>query len=700
MSVYDKFQILPINNSLSFTYNDLQEVELFNISSNSNIFLNNIRAPNYEFPNENGIFFNSNNNFITFKSAGNVFLNDIHIQGRLNASLFPSNILMLNEFNKIESSYLPLLDNSIVYNSNVLGIGTSSPLAHLHIQDGDAFIQNGRIGIGTLPSYYFHLNKNDSMINIPAFVISTCNKHLVDIYPEKGICIINDEINEYPNSTDFFNSNLKLKILGLTKTTDLHVSSNTHLHNLYVNHIHSSNPNIIIPSNDILLSNVSLSSIISNVQTINQTLIIDSSNHEILFTSNIAFGVNGSQNTRIIVDERKIITSNLITSNHTSSNIITSNLTLLNYDSLTSNPFIESVLDIKGKIRLFNDVENNICQISANDDNLYLITSNHKLYSYNISSKSTNYISPIIYSSSLIFKAKFGNYGYYMNNDLYLNSIKILSNISIIDFGICPSSSQIFYINSQGHIVHLNTSTTIQIINSTISNIIRIETYIDNTYVVLTQSNEIFYFNGTTYQSITFTSSIQPLIIYDFSSGDNHTIVLTNQGVWSFGSNVNNLTYKKGYPTSLEAGNLTIALKINLLSNSNTFKIIKVKAYKNSSIVLDDKGFIYIFGNINKLYNTHQIYKINDIYNLIDFCCNNTEVFLLTYFNDIFTLIQNNEPIILQLSNDFYGTSIKSRGSILIGSSRFYKPTIKNSLFVDNFIGIGSNIIYDNKYPL
>ena len=53
MSVYDKFQILPINNSLSFTYNDLQEVELFNISSNSNVFLNNIKAPNYEFPNDN-----------------------------------------------------------------------------------------------------------------------------------------------------------------------------------------------------------------------------------------------------------------------------------------------------------------------------------------------------------------------------------------------------------------------------------------------------------------------------------------------------------------------------------------------------------------------------------------------------------------------------------------------------------------------
>jgi len=190
------------------------------------------------------------------------------------------------------------------------------------------------------------------------------------------------------------------------------------------------------------------------------------------------------------------------------------------------------------------------------------------------------------------------------------------------------------------------------------------------------------------------------LTILDFSSGDNHTIVLTNQGVWSFGSNANNLTFKKGYPTSLETDSLINAIKINLLSNSNQFQIIKIKAYKNSSIVQDDKGFIYIFGNINKLYNIHQIYKINDLHHLIDFCCNNTNVFLLTYFNDVFTLVQNNEPSVLEFSNDFYGTSIKSRGSILIGSCRFYKPTIKNSLFVDNFIGIGSNIIYDNKYSL
>ena len=195
MSVYDKFQILPINNSLSFIYNDLEEFELFNISSNSNVFLNNIKAPNYLFTNENGIFFDSNNNFITFKSAGNVFMNDIHIQGRLNASQFPSNILMLNEFNKIESSYLPLMDNSIIYNTNVLGIGTSSPLTHLHIKDGDVFIQDGRIGIGTIPSHYFHLNKNDPMITIPAFVISSCNKHFIDVYSEKGICIINDYVH-------------------------------------------------------------------------------------------------------------------------------------------------------------------------------------------------------------------------------------------------------------------------------------------------------------------------------------------------------------------------------------------------------------------------------------------------------------------------------------------------------------------------
>ena len=192
MSIYDNYKLLVNNDILGFTHTNNKKI--LDITKNSNVSYIPFRAPEYSFLDSNyGIFFNTSNNYITFKSSGNIFENDIFINGKINASQFPSNIVILNDDNKIDITYLPTINTNFLYNSNAIGIGISTPLAKLHIKDGDAYIQNGRLGIGTLPGYYLHVSKNDNMISMPAFVVSNKNKHIFDIYTEKEVVIINDD---------------------------------------------------------------------------------------------------------------------------------------------------------------------------------------------------------------------------------------------------------------------------------------------------------------------------------------------------------------------------------------------------------------------------------------------------------------------------------------------------------------------------
>jgi hypothetical protein len=695
MSVYDNYQLTVNDNILEFTYSNNK---ILDIGYNSNVSYNPLYAPEYNFLNSNyGISFNSNNNFITFKSLGNIFENDIYITGKINASQFPSNLVILDENNKIDSSYLPTVNTNFFYNSNAIGIGVSVPLAKLHIRDGDAFIQNGRIGVGAIPAYNCHIYKNDAMISLPAFVVANKNKHIIDIYTEKELVIINDDGESY-------NSNINLNVCGLTATKALSISNNffadntkTMINNdLYVNNISSVNNSIIINSNiDLVVNNTSIGSIISNIKEINDCF--DIVNKKIVFSSNINFDINLNTNqiainnnsNQIIIDDSNLITNNLITSN----------IKLINYDSLTSNPNLESVFDIKGKIRLYNDSPCYVKSIFVNDLQLFLITSNNKLIAYNLNTK--NFLTISNNFNYSIFKAKYQTYGFYNNTLLtiyYNNYTYTINNIIIRDFAFNNLSSIIYYINQDYKIVSYNLITLASTINNNLNNIIKIDTYNDTTYVVLTAQNLLYHFNGTTFTQITFNNS-SSLIIKDFSTGNNHTLILTDNGVWSCGYiNVNNLTFKKGY--TIEASSPTIALKIAQLNTTADFQIITVKANNNSSIVIDNNGSIHIFGTINKLFNTTIIAKIDNFVKNVDFCCNNTGTFILTYFNDIITIGDNNTTSILLLTDEFYGTSIKSRGSIVIGGNNFNKQIPKNSLLVENFVGIGTDPINTSNYSL
>ena len=666
MSIYEKYKISVENDNLSFNYDN---INLLEINSNSNYFKLPIKSPSYLFNNNSGFLFNPSYNSITYSASSNIFTNDLIILGKLQASSFPSNVLILDNDNKINSSYLPSINNFIVYNTNSIAIGTSTPIANIQLNDGNAYFQNSRIGIGTYPSYYFHLNKVDTMPLQPAFVISSNSKHIIDIYTELKTIVIN-------NDGSPLDTNAKLNVMGLLKANEIKTpyfitSNNSTIINneLFINNINSFQSSIIINSNiDLILSNNSIGSISSNIIKLNNS--VDYFNKNITSNSNLI-----------------LTTSNTIINNLQTSTITTSNINLLNIDSLTSNPNVESVMDFKGKIRLYNDTENIIIKIFSNDTQLFLITKNNKLYSY-----SSNQISLI--SSNFfynIFKSKYNHYAYTFNNNLYLNGTLILENTIIKDFALSPLN-HIFYINNIGEVISSNLSTNLKIVINDFINLHKIETYLDNSFIVLTNNNLLYRYINNFYSIITLPPN---LIIEDIASGDDHTIIQTNQGLWSFGENTNNLTFKKGYSNIISS---SIAQNINYFNQ--TPKIKSIKVIKNSSIAIDINSNVYIFGNINKLYQTQQIYKIIDITNVLDFCCNNNSVYLLSYFNDLFTLGNNNIPININLNEDFNGTSIKSKGSIIIGGEYFYKNNPRNSLLVQNFVGIGTNISYNPSYSL
>ena len=244
MSIYGDYKIEIVDNTLLYSYLPISK-QIFNFSVNENKSFVKITAPQYTFLNSTADF-TSINNSITYQTTSNYFTGNVIINGYLKANEYDERIVLLNtEDYKIPLSYFPdTVRDAIIYSdANVgIGIGTRVIETSFHMKYGDAYIQNGRLGIGTKPSYNFHLNKNDSLIGIPAFVISSNNKKFFSVYTEKQTVVINDNENSM-----VIDSNIKLNVNGLTKTNSLLI------------------PNCLSSSNDITIINNTLA--ISNLTT-------------------------------------------------------------------------------------------------------------------------------------------------------------------------------------------------------------------------------------------------------------------------------------------------------------------------------------------------------------------------------------------------------------------------------------------------
>ena len=678
----NNFKLSVENNILYTKYND---INLFEYSVNSNISYKNIAAPSYLFLNSSsGIIYNNTNSNITINANKTIINCDVKINGKIEVESFVNNVVLVNQYNKIDWNYIPTIANTTTYNSLI-----NVP--------ADIINTTGRLGLGASnPSCICHINKNDFNYNIPVFSATTnSNIHVLDIFAEKGCVTIN-------NSNGYLeNSNIKLNVYGLTKTTQINVGNvftvgeNTEiLNDLYVNNIKSRSNIIYIDSNtDLNINNFSLKTHTSNLNLINNCFKVQE--NKLLFNdNNLSFNFN---NNKIVIKNSNnefIINSNNILCD----NLIVSNLTLINTQKFTSNPYIESVIDIHGKIKILSDSEYTVNNIYINNSNLFFTTINSNLFNYNIQNSSFLNISNNFNSD--IFKSKYNNYGFYYNNSLNINNNSLIINeTNIKDFTF--NNNNLYYINSNGNIVSYDLILKTQQNINPIINIVKIDSYFNNyEYVYLNNNNELYYYNLNSVTNILSKINFNNgnLKIIDFSSGYNHTLVLfENNTLYSFG--IDNYSLKKGFNNDT-----TNTITPILISNNNTIinkKIVKIKANWNNSIILDDNGLVYVFGVVNFNIN-FIIYNLINIPPIIDFCCNEYSVFLLSKYNDIYNYKYNNltdsanalntKINVFELPDYFYGTSIKSKGSIVIGGNNFNKLIPKNSLLVNNCVYIGSNI--------
>ena len=133
---------------------------------------------------------------------------------------------------------------------------------------------------------------------------------------------------------------------------------------------------------------------------------------------------------------------------------------LLNYDSLTSNPNVESIFDIKGKFRTYNDTSNVIKKVYMNDINLFFTTDNN-FYIYNLTNKSYSTISSNL--TNAIIKTNSTNYAYYLNSNLIINNSSVL-NIELKDFALTTNTNLFYYIDKNNNLFQKNLTVVNQIL--------------------------------------------------------------------------------------------------------------------------------------------------------------------------------------------------------------------------------------------
>jgi len=717
------YSINVINSNFNIYYNSNNIIKYFSNSNNNIAILYGDQYANNFYFNSNFNGFNFNNNNINYNALNHTFNGNVNIKGNLINAIFPSNVVLLNNNNQIDKTFIPTNNNYAFFKSGRnVGIGTSNPLTKLHLYNGDITVSYGRIGINTIPAYTIHLNETQEVL--PSLVLSSNNIINFIAYANKQAIGIGTN-----NITD---PSISIYSSGKIFTTNLEINKNNiklfyydNYNNLIINtpicisSIYSSNNQINI-NNDINLKNISVYD--SLIYNSNLNLICNPFNNLLNFNDYVNIGIN---NSNFIIKNLFNDNNGFIYNNDSIyiNNIYASNLNVAN------NTF--NSLNINGNLNLYNETSKYPINIYCNDLNkLFFITNNNTFYYYNEYDLNPTIILNDIIPTNII--SKFDKIAYYNENtyNIYYysnNSWNSIQNNSIV-INYSFDNNTFYYISNNNDLYFQGRNVNIQTLNyndiTTIFNFTKIFynnikfKYVEcgDDFVVIVDTNNLIYTFGknninqlgrdTNY----LYDYINKITINNFNNvlqvtcGTSHSLILYNDGlVYSFGDTINNSTYKKGYTTN--------TIYPTLLNIDE--KIIKIKASYNNSILLSNNFNVYICGNINTFYNLYPIYLITNIPKIIDISCGFNNCSLLTNTNSIFTFnnlnndnsgiarINNNTntiPKIITLPIDFYGISIKSKGTIIIGNSYFNLNNVaNNSLIVENFIGIGTTLNYDNN---
>ena len=691
----DVFIFNVFNSNLNIKYNDdnknnfdIITFSYSNIDSNTSnisaILHGDYYGSNYYFAETTEkIGFSSINNNIKYKANNHNFNGNVNINGTLQSSSYDPKLVTLDSRNMIPATVIPdKYSYGLLKTGKYMGIGTTKPQSKLHIASGNLFLDQGRIGINTLPGFSLHINSDS--LNIPSIVLSTNNTCNLIAYANKPFLGIGTQQNCQDPSITLYSC-------GKILTNDLNITRNAN-HILYYD----------INSNLISYYPINVQSLI-NLNTIN--------GNEIRFTnSDISIKGKSVYDNISIVNNINQTLNNYIDKYYNNNNYIsvdanTSNLQLGSDNGLIYNNktmYIDNILtsNILNPINIYDDGLYKVLNIySSSDNNLSFLGSDNNLYYY-----TDNSSIPIIkhnLKSPYIIKYV-NNILCYLNNDKTANdnndniyiingnnptiSIFTGTNESILDLSCIYNNNQytIYFIDINNKLYKYGPKSyqASDAINNMFTQIlpnikfIKIECC-SNSAIILDNNNNLYNINNNNNISqitLPFTKTIKY-----FSCGSSHTLILcSDYTVWSFGTE-NNFA---------QLGRTTTPTIIEQMQIPNNEKIIQIKCSNNNSILRSIDNNIYICGQINTNYATNSIYKINTNYDVIDISCGLTNLYLLTKFNDIYDF-NNNKLLTLPLN--FNNISVKSRGSITIGNN--YINNINNipnnSLLVQKFIGIG-----------
>jgi hypothetical protein len=667
----NKFNFYNYNNDFILGYDDIKQIKINKFANSNSLYIDNYSTVNISNIAINGITYLTSNfyvnnqhiidwlvkdkniateNYVNTRSylsdetilygyGGNITNLD-YKQITLNKLIFDLPLIYNEDDNTVRTdvSYFGWTSNSnIIYSSfkSKIGIGTSNPLATLHIgtteyniTDINNYNNNGTLIISKIENIY-NINKNfkfgyDDNYNFSFGDFSIFNDgttiwkkqfYINNLAPEGSFIIneigninIKNSLNIYSNliinnGNIIFNNQVKFNIDNNNNfLIDNNIIINNKTNTIGIGTNPDDNYNLLINGDvkilsDFYTNNINVSNNINVLNLNSSNINVSNINTTSLSSTNInnANLIRSQQiNATVIISSNNIITSNINTSNLICSNNILCSNNLNVIRTITANSINASNAIINNTlISRFISITSNLTVSSNINTNNLTVLSNinaNNILSINIKTNNINVTDNIF--ANIINSSYINNLNNISTNDIFSSNITTcnINSLNINAKDITVSDNIIANNINTSYIINNNKITTTDLdVRNSINCIISIKSPLFNT-------NNIYISDKI---GINTSAPISELQICNKTSSENTSLTITkNNNNFRIGYDLNNIFCLGSYNTISKNWNKQI-----LINNNAPNNIIIVKNSGNISIGTEPS-------------NTNDLYKLNVIGNL------------------------------------------------------------------------------------